>query len=152
MVKPLIFKNSNHDKEQSSWSEYLRLLLAFIYSMFGSVKNKENGKDREENWEENIIYLCLVELKTWRKENGETRYFSSGHTKMYLFELERKLSRKWEKKSKWLFYPCSLLPFPCQSCVFLLDAENFLSSQHNCRYEKRIRALGSCCAVLLMAN
>ena len=36
------------------------LLLAFIYSMFGSVKNRGNGKDREENRGENIIYPCLV--------------------------------------------------------------------------------------------
>ena len=125
MVKSLIFKNSNHDKEQLSWSEYLRLLLAFIYNMFGSVKNKENGKVREENWGENIIHPYLVEVKTWRKENDGARYFSSEPTKMYLSELERTPCRKWKKKSKWLFYPCSMLSFSCQSCVFLLVAENF---------------------------
>ena len=62
-------------KSHSSWTEYLRLLLAFICGMFGSVKNRDNGKDREENWGENIIYLYLVELKSWRKENAGLNIF-----------------------------------------------------------------------------
>ena len=41
--------------------------------MFGSVENREDGKDRDENWGENSICPYLVELKTGRKENGGAR-------------------------------------------------------------------------------